>query len=86
MGPAHESAITGTSTQSIAAATATCFALRIIPTVDCYVAIGLNPVATSASTRMVANQVEYYAATVGYKVAALKVGLLDGVMNITELV
>lgn len=86
MGPAFTASVGSTTSQSAAVSSANCYAIRIVSTVDCYVAIGASPTATAASTRMLANQVEYYAASVGYKVATLRIGLLDGTMSITELI
>lgn len=85
LGPSKTPAVTLSSTQSTVMADPRCYAVRIVSNVDCYIAIGLDPTATAASTRLVAFQPEYFGASVGEKVAMLGVST-TGVINITELI
>lgn len=57
--------------------------IRLCPTVDCYVAIGANPTATSSSMYLPAGSVEYFGCSPGEKVAVLRV-LSNGFLNIVE--
>lgn len=85
VGPAQSVAVGAASAQSTALASGACFMVRLLPTVDCYVAFGTNPTATTSSTRLIANQVEYFAAEVGQKIAVLQV-TTGGFLSVTEMV
>lgn len=58
--------------------------VRLVSTIDSYIAIGSNPTATSASLYLVAGVPEFFAVTAGEKIAALRVGGSDGVLSIAE--
>lgn len=85
LGPTQAPTVVSTSTQSTALADSRCYAVRLMSTVDCYIAIGTNPTATTTSTRLVAFQPEYFGARLGDKVATLRTAT-DGVISITELI
>lgn len=75
-------AITSTSTQSATVADNTTH-LRIVSTVDCYVALGSNPTATSSSSYLPAGVVEYVAVVPSVtKVAVIRTAA-DGVLSLT---
>ena len=63
-------AITGASAQSGAFAEGTTF-VRVHADAACRVAIGANPVASSASQRMAANSTEYFGVVAGHKIAVI---------------
>lgn len=71
-----------TSAQS-AALSSTETQARIVATQPCYIAVGTNPTATTASTYLPAGISEYIAVNPGDKIAALQV-TAAGVLNITE--
>ncbi len=56
--------------------------VRLVATVDCYVAIGANPVADTNSMFLPANFPEYFACAALDRVAALRVAA-DGALFIT---
>lgn len=85
VGPAQAVNVTAASVQSTALAASTCFMVRLLATQDCYVAFGTNPTATTSSTRLIANQVEYFAAKAGDKIAVLRVSA-DGSLSVTEMI
>lgn len=85
LGPSQTPAITLSSTQSAATTDPRCYAVRVVATVDCYVAIAANPTATATSTYLVAFQPEYFGAKQGDKVAMLGVSAA-GTINITEVI
>lgn len=83
LGISQNITITGSSQQSSTLATPNLFAVRLVATADCRVAIGANPTATSTSTLLVAGVPEYFSALVGEKVAVL--GSAGGTLNITGI-
>lgn len=85
LGPAQAVSVSASSTQSTALSASTCFMVRLLATQDCYVAFGTNPTATTSSTRIIANQPEYFAAKAGDKVAVLRVSA-DGSLSVTEMI
>lgn len=85
IGPAQAVAVGVASTQSTALSGSTTFMVRLLATVDCYVAFGANPTATTSSTRLIANQPEYFAAKAGQKIAVLRV-TGDGSLSVTEMI
>ena len=82
LGISQNLAITGASQQSAALATPGLFAVRVVATADCYVAIGANPTATTSSTLLVAGLPEYFSARAGEKVAVIGT---SGTLNITGI-
>lgn len=79
---AQKVTVGGSSTQS-AAFNAVTKLVRLLSTVDCYVAFGSNPTATSSSLYMVAGVPEYFAVDPGSKVAVLQVAS-GGNLSIAE--
>jgi hypothetical protein len=72
--------ISGTSTQSVVI---TSGLVRVVASVDCYVAKGANPTATNTSMFMPAGKVEYFAIIPGEKLAFLQVST-GGFASITQ--
>lgn len=76
------------STSAVAANTAAVsqgtYAVRLTASVDTQVAIGVGAVATTSSTMLRANQVEYFAITTGERVSAVSASA--GTLNVTEIV
>lgn len=73
--------------QAIGAASAATAALdasvvRVVSTVDCYLAFGSAPTATNSSMFLPANTVEYFAFTPGGKIAVLR-DSADGSLFVT---
>jgi hypothetical protein len=58
--------------------------IRLVATVDTYIALGSAPTATSSSLYLVANVPEFFGVIAGEKVSALRVGGSDGVLSIAE--
>ena len=75
-------AVSSSSTQSTAFAAGSHYA-RLVSTVNCYVAFGTNPTATSSSLYMVANVPEFFGITPAQKVAVLRVSG-DGSLSVVE--
>ena len=77
---------TASSVQSTAFADTTNL-VRVVSTVDCQIAFGLSPTATTNSSILPAGVVEYFAVQPGGKVAVIKrTGWSDGVVSVTEVV
>lgn len=74
--------ITGSSQQSSAFATPGIFAVRVVATADCYIAIGANPTATTSSTLLVAGLPEYFTVALGEKLAVIGT---SGTLNLTGM-
>jgi len=77
------------STASSSAATSNAFAsgttvVRIIATEDCNIVFAASPTATTSSTFLPANQVEYFKVTAGDKVAAIQ-NSASGTVYVTEM-
>jgi hypothetical protein len=82
-GTAQTVAISGSSTQSAAMGQYTS-AVRLCATVDCYVAFGTNPTATSSSLYLPANVPEYFAVRESCEVAVLQVST-GGTLSVVEM-
>lgn len=85
LGPAQAVSVIVTSAQSTALSSNKCFMVRLVSTTLCHVAFGANPTATSASTMLIPNVPEFFAATAGLKIAVIR-NAADGVLSITEIV
>jgi hypothetical protein len=57
--------------------------VRLVATVDCHVAFGADPTATTSSMLLPAGSVEYVAITPGHKVAA-RGASASGTLHVTE--
>lgn len=79
-GAAQSVAIGAASTQSAAVNNT---GVRLAPTADCHVAVGVNPSATTASTLMFGASVEFVAISPGDKVAVLQSGSATGSLSVT---
>lgn len=75
-------AFTTSSSQSSAFGAATRI-VRLVATVDCHVAFGSNPTATTSSPLLPAGSVEYVAVTPGHKVA-VRGATASGTLHVTE--
>lgn len=82
LGTSQNVTIGAVSAQSATLATPNLFAVRLVATADCRVAIGANPTATSTSTLLVAGVPEYFSAEVGEKVAVIGT---SGTLNVTGI-
>lgn len=83
LGASQNVTIGASSSQSTALVTPGLFAVRLVATADCRVAIGANPTATATSTLLVAGVPEYFSAEVGEKVAVR--GSAGGTLNVTGI-
>jgi hypothetical protein len=70
------------STASVAFGASTNY-IRVVATVDTYVAIGATPVATAASIYLVAKVPEFFGVSPGQKIAALEVAS-GGILSVVE--
>lgn len=82
LGATQKLAIGGSSVQSTAA-TAAARLVRLVATVDCHVAIGENPTATTDSALLPASAAEYFEILAGQKVAVIQSGEA-GYLFVTE--
>ena len=68
--------VTGSSAQTAAL---TAVLVRLVSTVACHVAVGVNPTATTSNMYLPANAPEYFLIDSGQKIAAIKAtGASDG--------
>lgn len=58
--------------------------IRVATTVDCYIAQGSNPTASSSTPLLTAGSIEHFVVAAGEKLAAIRVST-SGVMSITEV-
>lgn len=82
LGISQNITITASSQQSAAFSTQDIFAIRVTTTVDCRIAVGANPTATTASTLLPAGVVEYFSVYPGEKIAVIGT---SGTLNITGI-
>lgn len=76
-------AFTAASAQSAALGALT-NVVRLVPDQDCFVLMGDNPTAASAtSIRLIANQVEWFGVTPGQRIAVIR-STADGTLRIEE--
>ena len=77
------------SVTSSSAANSTAFAagttvVRVVSTTDCHIIFATSPTATTSTAYLPANQVEYFKATAGEKIAAIRANA-DGTLFVTEM-
>ena len=77
------------SVTSSSAANSTAFAsgttvVRVVSTTDCHIIFATSPTATTSTAYLPANQVEYFKATAGEKIAAIRANA-DGTLYVTEM-
>ena len=77
------------SVASSSAATSSAFAtgttvVRVVSTTDCHIIFATSPTATTSTAYLPANQVEYFKATAGEKIAAVRANA-DGTLYVTEM-
>jgi|TARA_R100000081_G_scaffold92138_1_gene72795 hypothetical protein len=77
------------SVASSSAANSTAFAagttvVRVVSTTDCHIIFATSPTATTSTAYLPANQVEYFKATAGEKIAAIRASA-DGTLYVTEM-
>ena len=77
------------SVTSSSAANSTAFAngttaVRVVSTTDCHIIFGTSPTATTSTAYLPANQVEYFKADEGDKIAAIRANA-DGTLYVTEM-
>lgn len=82
LGTSQNVTITTGSSQSATFATDDMFAVRVVATADCRIAIGANPTATSSSTLLTAGIPEYFTAAKGEKIAVIGT---SGTLNVTGI-
>jgi hypothetical protein len=82
LGASQDLTITASSQQSAAFTTLGVFAVRVVATVDCRIAIGSNPTATTTSTLLLAGTPEYFAVAPGEKLAVIGT---SGILNVTGI-
>ena len=82
LGVSQDLTITASSKQSSAFTTLGVFAVRVVATVDCRIAIGSNPTATTTSTLLLAGTPEYFAVAPGEKLAVIGT---SGILNVTGI-
>jgi len=81
-GPSQTVAITNANLQSVAFAT-DCDIIRIACDQDCFLEIGLNPVATTSSMFLPKGSVEYFGADGNFKISVIRKST-NGTLYITE--
>lgn len=82
LGTSQDLTVTGSSQQSAAFSTQVVFAVRVVATADCRIAIGANPTATTTSTLLPAGAPEYFSVQSGEKLAVIGT---SGTLNITGI-
>lgn len=82
LGTSQNITITTSSQQSNAFTTLGVFAVRVVCTTDCRIAIGSNPTATTSSTLLPAGVPEYFAVREGEKLAVIGT---SGTLNVTGI-
>ena len=81
---ASQNLATSTVAANTSAVTSSAYAVRVTPSVDTQIAIGVGAAATTSSTMLRANQAEYFAISAGERVSAVSASA--GTLNITEIV
>ena len=82
-GDSQRVAVGSSSTQSTALSSETII-VRVVADVDCYLAFGDNPTATTSDLFLAAGSAEYFGVTPATKIAVLYTGS-NGYLNIVEM-
>ena len=84
LGTTQTVSVTSSSAASSSAIAAGTTVVRVVSTTDCHIIFAARPTATTSTAYLPANQVEYFKATVGEKIAAIRANA-DGTLFITEM-
>ena len=84
LGTTQTVSVTSSSAASSSAIAAGTTVVRIVSPTDCHIIFATSPTATTSTAYLPANQVEYFKATAGEKIAAIRANA-DGTLFITEM-
>ena len=84
LGTTQTVSVTSSSAASSSAIAAGTTVVRVVSTTDCHIIFATSPTATTSTAYLPANQVEYFKATAGEKIAAIRANA-DGTLFVTEM-
>ena len=84
LGTTQTVSVTSSSAANSSAFAAGTTVVRVVSTTDCHIIFAASPTATTSTAYLPANQVEYFKALAGQKVAAIRANA-DGTLYVTEM-
>ena len=84
LGTTQTVSVTGNSAANSTAFAAGTTVVRVVSTTDCHIIFATSPTATTSTAYLPANQVEYFKATAGEKIAAIRANS-NGTLYVTEM-
>jgi len=84
LGTTQTVSVTNSSAANSTAFVAGTTVVRVVSTTDCHIIFATSPTATTSTAYLPANQVEYFKATAGEKIAAIRASA-DGTLYVTEM-
>ena len=84
LGTTQTVSVTSSSAASSSAIAAGTTVVRVVSTTDCHIIFATSPTATTSTAYLPASQVEYFKATAGEKIAAIRANA-DRTLFVTEM-